>query len=185
MRERRKSPIDSLSEQRAVETFRDDPDAALAGSQLSSAETCSGGNESAVIVLAEEQPERFLELIGYLPHAIQDIFLQYYFLGRTQTQIAETLGMTQSPGVWQALRLGIEAICAVIAFGGPPGPGTPANHPLAVAYQTMLDWQTKPEMRETKVIRTPRNLGEFEINAEDVNLMEFFAPGTEHGPVGC
>lgn len=183
-----KTAFDAVSDQRAVEFFRADEMSALSGSRLSSAEADPGADRSrAMISLAKECSERFLELASFLPHAIQDIFYQVYFLGRTQTQVGRLLGMSQT-GVWQALRLGQEAICAIIALGGPPDlqflPGK--NSPLRVraynTYQEMLAFQTKSENREGLKVEEPGTLGEFEIRVDDDTLEVHFSPFTTDGP---
>jgi hypothetical protein len=185
-----KTAFDAVSDKRSVEFFRASPEEALSGSRLSSAEADPGADRSrAIISLAVEQPERFLELVGYLPHAIQDIFFQYYLLGRTQTQIGSLLGMSQT-GVWQALRLGIEAICAVILSGGEPpdlrfvpSVNAPLHRKAYDAYQAMLEFETKAEARGMLRIDSPRNLGEFILRVDDETLEVQFAPSTTDGPV--
>ncbi len=184
-----KSAFDAVSDKRAAELFRADPEAALSGTRLNSAEADPGADRSrAIISLATEQPERFLELVGYLPHAIQDIFFQYYLLGRTQTQIGSLLGMSQT-GVWQALRLGLEAICAIIALGGPPdlqflpGKASPLRVRAYNVYQEMLAFQTRAGTRETLKVEEPERLGEFELRVDDETLELNFSPSTTDGPV--
>ncbi len=185
-----KTAFDAVSDKRAVEFWRADEESSLAGSRLNSAEADPGADRSrAVISLAVDASERFLELVGYLPHAIQDIFYQYYLLGRTQTQIGSLLGMSQT-GVWQALRLGIEAICAIIASGGEPpdmrylpSDKAPRHKQAYDAYQRMLDFQTKADNRAELRVDSPANLGEFELRVDDRTLEIQFSPFTTDGPV--
>ena len=172
---KKKTPFEARGEVRAVEFFRDDPERALAGSRLSSAEADASADRSlAIMNLASEEPGRFLELVSYLPHAIQDIFYQYYLLGRTQEQIGRLIGVSHQADVSHALKIGVEALCVIIAYGNPPHcqPGTE----MARAYQAMLEFKTKSQDREELHERTHRRLGEFEINANDAELvMETFA----------
>lgn len=180
MEPKRKSAFDTVSDVRAVQTFREDPEAALSGSRLASAEADPAADHSrAVMSLAVDSPEKFLELVGYLPHAIQDIFYQYYLLGRTQTQIGELLGMSQT-AVWQTLRLGVNGLCAVIAFGGPPSEAHAG--PLADEYQKMLAFVTKPENRRELEVRAPEQLGGFDLSVSDSWIDEQFAAWTTDGP---
>lgn len=193
----KKTTFESTSEARAVDFFNRSPEDALAGSSLVSAETDKASDRSEPITnLAVEQPERFIELVSYLPHAIQDIFFQFYFLGRTQTQIGELMDKGQTV-IWQTLELGTRAICAIIHFGSPnellkreqwyavtrTTPPEPERS-MIIAYKAALAFRTKPESREELVVEEPGNLGDFEISANDVNLMAFFAPATTDGPVG-
>lgn len=176
------SIFETMSTVRSIELFRIDPEAALSGSGLSSAESDPSQDRSlAIVSLAAEQPERFMELLSHLPALVQDVFLQYYVLRRTQAQIAETLGINQSPDVWQALALGSEAICAIIAWG--PDPKKMNGHPAAASYRKILTWKTKPDNQKPLKVRTPKNLGDFSITADDSNLSEFFIFKWHHGMV--
>lgn len=190
-----RSPYDRSSEARASELFQQDQDAALRGDRLISAETGAEGDyhatpedrTKAVVVLAQESPERFLELVGYLPHLIQDIFLQFFLLERTQKEIGETLGLW-TWAVCDALKLGMESICAIIAFGGVdkvPENLDPVGRPdwdqLVEAYKKMLAFETKPEQRTEKKLVTPVGVGEFEIRVDDETLELHFAPSTRRG----
>lgn len=184
-----KSAYETMSDARAAEFYREDPGASLRGERLMSAET--GEDEGtfhgtpeekskAVVVLAMEQRERFLELVGYLPHAIQDIFIQFYLLERTQEQIGETLGMSQT-AIWQALKLGMEAMCAVMLYGDDCLRLENIPKQAADAYAAMLAWTTEVGQREELVLRTPKNVGEFEIRVDDETLELHFAPSTRRG----
>lgn len=197
MNDEKKTTFESTSEARAVDMFRRSPEEALSGAGLVSAETDKSADRSLPIAnLAVDEPERFIELVSYLPHAIQDIFFQFYFLGRTQTQIGELMDKGQTV-IWQTLELGTRAICAIIHFGSasellkkdqwyavtrttPPEP----EHSMIIAFKAALAFRTKPESREDLVVEEPDNLGDFEISANDINLMDFFAPSTTDGPVG-
>ena len=164
------------AESRAVELFKENPSMALRGNKTISAETDIEVDRSdAMFKLATDEPERFLELVGYLPHLIQDIFYQYYLLGRTQTQIAQLLGCSQT-NIWQDLRLGKEAICAIIAFGGPPptsihelrkaSPGEQFLKAIT-AYQAMLAFKTRKDQRKPITVEEPKTLGQFQLSIDD------------------
>lgn len=188
MNDQRKSAYDTVSDRRAVEMYRDDDERSLKGERLASAETDpSADRTKAIAELAVEQPERFLELVGYLPHVIQDVFYQYYLLGRTGKQISRVLEMSPSSsgkfGVTQRLQLGIAAICAIIAFGRPPrdedwraAEGS-RKWKLLEAWREMerVEAKTEAELR----VRAPKGLGEFEVRIEDEALAEFFAPASK------
>ena len=129
--------------------------------------------------LAEGQPERFLELVGYLPHVIQDIFYQYFLLGRTQDQIGATLDLRQKQ-VWQALELGVESIAVIALYGGEP-PGDAPEEVLSV-YGRMLAFKTDPSQRATLIFDEPTTLGDFILSTSDKEIEKQFAPGTPDGP---
>lgn len=116
----RKNCFETTADIRSLASYYHDPDSVLSGQRLTSAETDPEADRSLAIAnLALDAPERFLELVGELPAPIQDIFLQYYLLGRTQTQIGYLLGRSQT-AVWQQRDIGLEAMCAFIFFEGPP-----------------------------------------------------------------
>ena len=183
---------DSSSEGRAQRYWADDPDGAICGRKLISAETDastreqwarSGSRKKSKMVydLAQGQPERFLELVEYLPHRLQDIFYQYYLLGRTQEQIGETLDMPEGrrqEAVCEALAIGIGGISAVAAAGRIPtrfdGAIMQAQWEAVMAYDT-------PRMA-VKEIAEDERLGQFEIRVDnDVDI--HFAPSTTDGAV--
>ena len=181
------------AESRAVELFKENPLMALQGNKTISAETDIEVDRSdAMFKLATDEPEHFLELVGYLPHLIQDIFYQYYLLGRTQTQISQLLGCSQT-NIWQDLRLGKEAICAIIAFGGPPP--TSINGLLRTswktnefnkawdAYQAMLAFKTRKDQRKPITVEEPKTLGQFQLSIDDGTFDVNFAPATPDGPI--
>jgi hypothetical protein len=178
----------SPSMMRAVDLYRKDPEAALAGRGLVSVE---GDNENdrslAIVELAGTERERFIELVGSLPEPLQDIFFQHYLLGRTQTQIAKLIDWSQSSGgrrgVSQGLKIGEKGICAVIAWGGevPSACVTERDRKLMAAYKAMEMFRGKKV--PALAIRSSRNLGSFVIRTDDEALDEFFAPGTTDGAV--
>lgn len=190
MTDRKKSPLDLSSDARAEQLFRQDEERAVSGLVLSSAETDPSADRSlAITELALRDPARFIELVNYLPHAIQDMFYQYYFLGRTQEQIGKLIGCGQTR-VWQSLKLGREAMCAVIYFGQPPSVSlicgevmTPRELKLKAAWDSCLAYHVREENKEELAIKTPRNLGEFVVSTVDDELNEFFAPMTTDGPI--
>lgn len=185
-----KSAYEDSSDKRAAELWREDPEGVLAGQCLASVETDpSRDQSSAVVALAVEQPERFRELVGKLPELIQDIFFQHYLLGRTQTQIAEVLGMMQSSsglmGVSQNLKLGVMGLCAVIAWGGPPAKAeweaTGREKELLEAYRRM----ERLRGRRGRALEVRSALtGKFVIKTSDPLLEQIFAPEAPDGPVG-
>src|ERR1700678_301761 len=72
--------------------FRRSEAEAVAGLGLVSVETVPEENRApTIIALAFESPERFVELVSHLSPLIQDIFFQYYLLGRTYAQIGAVL----------------------------------------------------------------------------------------------
>lgn len=183
MNDQRRTPFEATSDNRAMEMYRRNPEEALRASRLTSAESDPVNDRSlAIMRLAEEEPERFMELVSYLPHAIQDIFYQYYLLGRTQEQIGALVGIPDQANLSKVLITGVEGLCAIIAYGQPPQcqPGTEMER----AYQRMLAFRTRPESRGELVVETPRKLGMFEISAGDVELvMETFAASwSVYGP---
>jgi hypothetical protein len=114
---------------------------------------------SPILSLAHEDTDRFIDLVGHLSPMIQDIFLQYYLLGRTYEQIGALL-FPHSGRWWQQEQvkkgneIGLNALCAVIAYDGPPPVNARKRH-LVAAYQEMLRFD-----RFTKRIRVRREAGE-------------------------
>jgi len=173
------------SEMRAIDLFERDPEAALAGSKLISLETDPSFDRSlAITELALNRPERFLELVSYLPHAIQDIFFQYYLLGRTQTQIAKLVGSTQT-NIWQAIKAGLGAICAVLSTNGLPT----RKDPMWLEYEKVLQFAEKMSHRSMLKIAEPKILGSFTLPITEEEFEQCFAPMTTDGPLhrgsGC
>jgi hypothetical protein len=175
-RDRKKTAYETSSDHLAERLFAEDPVGALSGSQIVSAEGHSADDWSAspnrkkskmVYELASEQPERFLELVSYLPHIIQDIFYQYFLLGRTQEQIGVTLGLRQKQ-VWQALELGVDGIASVSATGALP--------------PTVLEYRTSVDQRRTLELTEPGVLGEFIVSISDEDVEKLFSPQTPDGP---
>lgn len=175
---RKKTVYETSSDQLAGELFRADPEGALSATRLVSAEgngyarddwSASPNRKKSKMVyeLAAGQSERFLELVSYLPHVIQDIFYQYFLLGRTQTQIGELLGMSQKQ-VWQALEVGVDGIAAVSKTGE--------------LSEACFGFTTNAETREELVLEEPTTLGEFILRTGDGALEANFAPGTPDGP---
>jgi hypothetical protein len=178
MTEPKKTVYETSSDDLAQELFRVDPEAALAGSKLVSAEAnvdtrddwqASPNRKKSKMVfeLASGQPERFLELVGFLPHIIQDIFYQYFLLGRTQTQIGKLLDMSQK-NVWQALEVGVDAIANVALRGE--------------LSQEALSFRTDPETREELFVEESTKLGSFILSTSDETWEQNFAPSTPDGP---
>lgn len=186
---KKKTAFETTADLRSIDLFAQAPEDALSGTRLVSAETDPSADRSqAIVELAVDDPLRFVELVSYLPHAIQDIFFQYYFLGRTQTQIGELVGASQT-AVWQALRLGTEAICAVIVFGQPPndrvpeGEMTPLQRRAMEAWRAVNKFATRAENRGELRKREPRTLGQFVLGIDEKTFELSFAPGTTDGPV--
>jgi hypothetical protein len=176
--ERKSSIFDTMSSVQAVSLFRSDPECALRGGALASFEASSPpqGRTAATFNLAADQPERFMELVECLPPLIQDILIQYYILKRTQSQIAKTLSMkSQSTDISRRLKLGREAICAIIAWGKDPKKMN--GHPAAASYRLLLarDGKRKKQLR----VRVHRELGKFEVRAADSKIGEFFVHCTQ------
>ena len=168
------------SEKRAVDLFKSDSIAALSGDRLISAETDPElDRSSAIASLASDSPERFLDLVGCLPHLIQDIFFQYYLLGRTQTQIGQLLGCSQTK-VWQHLRLGTEAMCAIIEFGGPPPILDQSLNQKAMKAYRALEKLT--DHADSLTVREPSTLGQFDLSIDDSTFAMNFAPASTDGP---
>jgi hypothetical protein len=170
-----------LADKRAVELFHDSPNHSFTGSVPYSAETNFLFDQSLTIVnLATQTPRRFINLVSYLSPAIQDIFFQYYLLGRTYKQIGTLLFPNKTVAASQAIvkrgnYFGLRALCAVIKFKGKPSEAQAQRHPrLAEAYEAMLTFQARIEVAWSSV-KTPTDLGDFEI-APNGHLAEFFAP---------
>jgi len=165
----KKSAFETVSDAKAVEQFRDDPEGALAGGDLVSIETDpDAARVDAIRAYAQEKPAEFLEAARQLPLVLQDIVYQFYLLGRTQTHIAETLNLTQKQ-VWQHLRLALEGIGYVLK--GDRIPDEIAG--------------IRGHCRK-KFARTDDALGAFvfHLDPEDVDsLLEHFAPMTTGGPI--
>lgn len=104
----------ALLEARAVELFRNEPMKCLRGEHCVSAETDAPLNRPLAIAnMIIDSRETFLRLISGLQPAYQDILIQYYFLGRTQTQIGNLLKCSQTT-VWQRLDTAILGMCIEI-----------------------------------------------------------------------
>ena len=174
------------SNKRAVELFKENPGQSLLGDKRVSVEADPLYDESdAFFKLAVDEPAKFLELVGYLPHLIQDIFFQYYLLGRTQIQIAKLLGCSQT-SIWQDLRLGKEAIGAILSYGGPPPTSEPdvnCDNRTRLAYEAMLAFKTKPRQRVPITIKEPKDLGKFQLRIDEETFVLNFSPATTDGPV--
>jgi hypothetical protein len=199
MTEPKKTVYETSSDDLAQELFRVDPDAALSGSKLVSAEAnvdtrddwqASPNRKKSKMVfeLASGQPERFLELVGFLPHIIQDIFYQYFLLGRTQTQIGRLLDMSQK-NVWQALEVGVGGVAALIHFNGPPTiqmssfkETARAGRVAWDAWQTVLEFRTSAEQRKELIVEESTKLGSFILSTSDETWEQNFAPSTPDGP---
>jgi hypothetical protein len=185
---RKKSAYETSSDHLAERLFAEDEMSALSGSKIISAEGHSADvwdaspnrkKSKMARALAEGQPERFLELVGYLPHVIQDIFYQYFLLGRTQEQIGYTLDLRQKQ-VWQALELGVDCVAVIALYDGPP-PGDASEDVLAT-YGRMLSFRTDPGQRESLEFAEPTTLGEFILSTSDKDIEKSFAPQTPDGP---
>jgi len=170
------SAYEMNSESRAVELFARDPEASLAGRSLLSFETDATLDRSLAIAnLAVENPARFLELVSYLPHSIQDIFFQYYLLGRTYKQIARLMGGWNG-SFWEGISLGTEAICEILANG---------DAAIASdAYQKMLKFAANRDHPKPLTIKEPEILGSFSISITHEEFEQCFAPMTTDGPIG-
>jgi hypothetical protein len=127
----------------------------------------------AIWALAQEQQERFLELIGFFPPVVQDVFIQYLIMGRNQAQISETLGIVQGSETWKALRLGTQAICAILAWGSDSSKMN--GHAYAASYRWIQKWKTRTTSTRILRLKLPVNLGKFEVSGEDRDLAEFFS----------
>lgn len=189
MSDEKKTAFETVSDARAERFFTDSPEEALSGSRLASAEADPGADRSLAIVnLAVDEPERFLELVSYLPHALQDIVYQHFLLGRTQTQIGNLLGLGQT-AVWQLLKLSVEGLCAVIAWGGEPpndlvGSWVAGSREARMreAWEAVLRFRTKRDQRRDLYVNAPKALGRFDIRVTDDFEIQF-TPQTTDGPV--
>lgn len=127
-----------------------------------------------VMNMSVQQPERFRELVEKMPEIIQDIFWQYCILQRTQAQIGKTLSMKQSlgwgagsEGISQLLKLGIEGMCAMIAWGGPPperdwvAQMSSQEQRLMASYWEVEKWRGRKLGRLN--ISADRELGKFKV----------------------
>lgn len=145
----------------------------LAGHPLLSAETTPDTDRSnAILALATLDASRFRSLVDLLPPLIADIFYQYYFLGRTYSQIGRLLfpGI-KSPQqfVRDGNRLGERALAAIILHDGDLD--SVAKHPAWIAASS---WRIDPHRRTVR-IRGHRDLGRFHV-VPNGQLSELFAP---------
>lgn len=178
------SPFESsdATEARALRLWQADEQAALRGKQLASAEADSVARDSyqkdnkykrprMIWELACEHPEKFMELVTKLPHALQDIFFQRYLLGRTEAQIAELFEVSTFP-IQTALKTGIDGLCAIVAGE------TEGESELAQAYRRMLEFRV--ECGELRLERSPE-LGQMVIEIDEETLEMQFQPVTADG----
>ena len=176
--DKKKSAYETSSDHWAISKFHRDEEAALSADNLISAEADFVAQNSwdkspnrkkskMAWEMAKGQPERFLELVSFLPHVIQDIFYQYFLLGRTQDQIGETLGLRQKQ-VWQALELGVDGIANIAAGKGPS--------------EEIMKFRTDASQREDLVVEEPTDLGKFILRTDEPGVEEHFSPGTPDGP---
>jgi len=182
----------TLTAHRAQSLWRFDPDAALTGDGLLSAESQSDmDRSSAMVALATDSPDRFIALASHLTPLVQDILYQHYLLGRTLTQIAAVLFPENTPGHGGSGRrtamighqIGIRALTVVIRCHGHID-RIPRRGPVADAWHRMLDWNPRTSRRMVR-LRTARDLGSFVI-APNGQLSELFAPSwSVLGPSGC
>ena len=120
----RGSPAYDPNAQRAEVLFRQSPEKALSNPTLASAEADPSSDRSlAIVAFATDQPERFISLVSCLPPTIQDIFFQYYLLGRTFSQIGALLFPNRAPNtqlkyVKTGRQIGLRALCVAIKMGG-------------------------------------------------------------------
>lgn len=135
---------------------------------------------SPIMALAYEQPERFLELVSYLPHIIQDIFYQYYLLGRTFEQIREVLLPNHKTvnTVHELNQAGIRGLCAIIKFGKKPTEKQlRGKSELAAAYRAMVRMSSglRITVEESSEVECDDTLGKFSVLAEE-DLSQIFPP---------
>ena len=90
-------------------------------SPLLSAETIPE-NESVLDfkTFAQEYPDRLFPLLADLRLDFQEPFIEYYFLGKSQSFLAAVYGKVQTR-VWQSLRIIEQALGARIVLGANPG----------------------------------------------------------------
>lgn len=167
------------SYQHSIAIFRESPEKAIAGQTLVSAEGSPEGLSTAILGIIESDREKFLYLISLLSPVIQDIFIQYYLLGRTYAQIGAVLFPRQTQGsqaftVQTGNRIGLRALCAVIKFGGEPTKKQAKKFPeLALAYTEMQKFQNAE--RGDLEVAASSILGDFVVPLQ-ADLAEFFSP---------
>jgi hypothetical protein len=161
-----------FEDEAAEELFRECPDRALAGGALISAESDPENDRSlGIMALATEFPQRFLKLVGYLNPVMQDVFLQYYLLGRTYSQIGAVLfpektSVAAQVAVKRQNLAGLKAVCWIIKRGGTSRLRKPERK------AAMLDF--KPSGGEVR-LSAPKSFGQFAINPNG-DLSELFSP---------
>lgn len=166
-----------LSGFKAKRAFRECPEAVLAGNVILSVESESEGSRmSPVVEMALVDPERFVELVSFLPALAQDILFQHYLLGRTYAQIGLVLfpnhaRATQTVEIGH--RLGVRALCAIIKCRGNKAK-LPKRGPLAQAWERMFAWHPVINGRMVE-LKAAHDLGDFVI-APNGQLGELFAP---------
>lgn len=175
---------------RAVTLYRQDPESGYR--RLVSAETDPETDQSLPIMnLAMNDQKRFIELASFLSPTVQDIFYQYYLLGRTYAQIGRVLFpdktiVASEITVKRGNYFGLRAMCAVIRCGGKPTAKHEREYPeFAEAYQSMLNFQSRLDFRSLTKAKTSRDLGDFFITPNG-HMAEFFPPSwSVLGPRSC
>ena len=170
----------NLGFDRADEIFRQDEHAALSGSTTLSAETMPMEWNSTVplLNLATDSPDRFLHLISHLTPILEDIFIQYYLMGRTYAQIGALLFPSRGSNaaeiqVKTGHRIGVDALCVYLRTRGRIS-RLGQRSAMRGQWARMLEWQRSTARRPLR-IRLHDDLGEFVVHPNG-QLDELFAP---------
>lgn len=165
----------SVAIRMAIDAFRSDPVSSLRGDPTFSVETSLGPDHSAAIsAFILSDPRRFLALARTLPPFIEDSLLQYYLLGRTQTQIGSLLGTTQDV-ISAAVSLGTRALAAKACR---------RRRGLRRLWHDMRTLQRRRERdRRALRLRAPAILGRFRVRTLDPGFDAVLAPETINGSI--
>lgn len=108
--------FDTITANRSIEQYGEDPDSSLEGTQLISAETVLT-DEQGISTYIHTHFEEFLKHLQKMDTVSQNLLLAYYVLGKPQTQLAPLFGTTQTMCSF-SIRAAVRALTAVIMFGG-------------------------------------------------------------------
>jgi len=158
---------------RSSELYAHDPEAALSGQGCVSAETEPALSRSqAMTEFILSSPSRFLKLSAELPPLVQDMLYQYHLLGRTQKQIAGSLGTSQ----WNISRTISLAACFLATSA--TRQGRRRKEALKELSSIARNHTPKPPLK----ISEPKVLGRFEIDLSG-DFEACFSPETINGSI--
>lgn len=132
-----------------------------------------------LLTLATTHPDRFLKLVDNLTPILQDVFIQYYLMGRTYAQIGSLLFPSRGANaaeiqVKTGHRIGIDALCVYLKTRGRIS-RLGRRSMMRGQWARMLQWQRESRSTTPLRVRAHRDLGEFVIHPNG-QLDELFAP---------